>query len=128
MRRGEKPPARYVYDDYGSMVPLGRFSAIAEIKGRKLSGFLAWAIWAVVHVFYLMDLRRKILVSLNWFSAYVSQRRGARIILNDEGVELPEATRTASRRKQVAKSQRAKPDEAKDVKETTQAKRRKVEG
>jgi NADH:ubiquinone reductase (H+-translocating) len=123
MRRGEKPPARYVYNDYGNMVPLGRFSAIAEIKGRKLSGFVAWAIWAAAHIFFLMDLRRKILVSLNWFSAYVTQRRGARIILNEEGVELPEPTRTASRRKRIATTHRTKPEEAKAVKATTRVKR-----
>ncbi|HSP26829.1 MAG TPA: NAD(P)/FAD-dependent oxidoreductase, partial [Saliniramus sp.] len=122
MRRGEKPTERYVYNDYGTMVPLGRFSAIAEIKGRKLTGFIAWAIWAVVHIFYLMDLRRRILVSLNWFSAYVTQRRGSRIILSGEDVELPEATRTASRRKRVAQTQRTKPEDATDVKETTQVK------
>jgi NADH:ubiquinone reductase (H+-translocating) len=123
MRRGEKPPERYVYNDYGNMVPLGRFSAIAEIKGRKLSGFFAWAIWAAAHIFFLMDLRRKILVSLNWFSAYVTQRRGARIILSEEHVELPEATRTASRRKRVAATHRTKPGEAKAVKEKTKVKR-----
>jgi len=123
MRRGEKPPERYVYNDYGTMVPLGRYSAIAEIKGRKLSGFFAWAIWAAAHIFFLMDLRRKILVSLNWFSAYVTQRRGARIILTEQGVELPEPTRTATRRKRVAKTHQAKPGEAKVVKKATQAKR-----
>jgi NADH:ubiquinone reductase (H+-translocating) len=123
MRRGEKAPERYVYNDYGNMVPLGRFSAIAEIKGRKLSGFFAWAIWAAAHIFFLMDLRRKILVSLNWFSAYVTQRRGARIILSEEGVELPEPTRTASRRKRVAATHRTKQNEAKAVKEKTKVKR-----
>jgi len=128
MRRGEKPPERYVYNDYGTMVPLGRFSAIAEIKGRKLSGFVAWAIWAAAHIFFLMDLRRQILVSLNWFSAYVTQRRGARIILNEEGVELPEATRTASRRKRVTQTHQAKPGDAKEVKETTELKREQAKG
>jgi NADH dehydrogenase len=128
MRRGEKPPERYVYNDYGTMVPLGRFSAIAEIKGRKLSGFVAWAIWAAAHIFFLMDLRRRILVSLNWFSAYVTQRRGARIILNEEGVELPEATRTASRRKRVTQTHQAKPGDAKEVKETTELKRAQSKG
>lgn len=121
--RGEKPLARYVYHDYGNMVPLGRFAAIAEIKGRTLSGFIAWAIWAVVHIFFLMDLRRRILVSLNWFSAYVTQRRGARIILGEEGVELPEPTRTASRRKRAENTHPTRLREAKAAKSMARARR-----
>ena len=121
--RGVKPSERYVYNDYGAMVPLGRFSAVAEIKGRRLAGFIAWVIWAAVHIFFLMDLRRRLLVSLNWFSAYVTRRRGARIILSEEGVDLPEPTRTASRRKRLATAQRTKAQEAKMVKQTTRARR-----
>jgi NADH:ubiquinone reductase (H+-translocating) len=110
--RGETPPPRFVYEDYGYMVPLGRFSAIAEIRGRKLSGFLAWAIWAAAHIFFLMDLRRKIIVTLNWFSAYVSRRSGSRIIVSEEGVELPEPTLTSARRKRAQRE-----DEAEDASE-----------
>ncbi len=110
--RGEHPPGRFVYRDYGWMVPLGQYDAVARIRGRKLSGFMAWAIWAATHLFFLMDARRKILVAINWMSAYVTHRRGARIIVTEEGVALPEPTPAAARRKR-----KANPDEPSKPKE-----------
>lgn len=100
-RSGTPLPGPFRYRDYGWMVPLGRFSAIAEIKGMRLSGFIAWAIWALVHVFFLMDLRRRLQVTINWLFSFIGRRRGGRIIVAHAGVELPAPTKAARRHEKL---------------------------
>lgn len=106
-RTGAPVPGPFHYRDYGWMVPLGRFSAIAQIKGMRLSGFIAWAIWAGVHVFFLMDLRRRIQVTINWLFSFIGRRRGARIIVADTGVELPAPTKAARRHERFREIRKA---------------------
>lgn len=100
-RTGAPLPGPFHYRDYGWMVPLGRFSAIAQIKGMRLSGFIAWAIWAMVHVFFLMDLRRRLQVTINWLFSFIGRRRGGRIIVAHAGVELPAPTKAARRHEKM---------------------------
>ncbi len=100
-RTGAPLPDPFHYRDYGWMVPLGRFSAIAQINGMRLSGFVAWTIWALVHVFFLMDLRRRIQVTINWLFSFVGRRRGARIIVAHAETDLPEPTKAARRNRKL---------------------------
>jgi NADH:ubiquinone reductase (H+-translocating) len=92
---GSHRPFRYA--DYGHMVPLGRFSAVAEIKGRRLKGLPAWVVWAAAHIFFLMDWRRRLVVAFTWLWSLATSRTGSRIIINRQGVELPAPTRKAER-------------------------------
>jgi NADH dehydrogenase len=68
------------YRDRGIMATIGRSRAVAQIRDRKLAGFLAWLVWIVVHVVYLIGFRNRLSVLLNWVYGYVTYRRGARII------------------------------------------------
>jgi NADH:ubiquinone reductase (H+-translocating) len=86
--KAERTP--FHYSDYGHMVPLGRFAAIAHVKGWKLSGLIAWLLWAFVHVLFLMDWRRRLMVTLTWIWSLATKRTGSRIIINRDGVELPQ--------------------------------------
>ena len=54
------PPFRY--RDKGNLATIGRAAAVADIKGVKLSGFLAWMTWLVVHLFYLVGFQNRLLV------------------------------------------------------------------
>lgn len=87
--RGEKlsPAGRapFAYRDKGSMATIGRSSAVAEIKGRKLSGYPAWLAWLGVHLLFLIGLRNKFSVLLQWMYAYFTYKRGARIITGVSG-------------------------------------------
>jgi NADH dehydrogenase len=67
------------------MATIGRKRAVAEVGRLKLSGFLAWAAWLMVHIFYLIDFRNRILVLLDWAWAYFSYRRGSRLITGSRG-------------------------------------------
>jgi NADH:quinone reductase (non-electrogenic) len=78
LRGKEAPPFRY--HDKGSLATIGRGAAVADIKGLRLSGFLAWATWLVVHLWYLVGFQNRVLVFIQWFFSFVTRGRGARLI------------------------------------------------
>jgi NADH dehydrogenase len=72
------PPFRY--RDKGNLATIGRASAVADIKGIRLSGLLAWITWLVVHLFYLVGFQNRLLVFIRWCIGYVTRGRGTRLI------------------------------------------------
>lgn len=74
----EVEPFRYL--DKGSMATIGRSRAIAQAGKIRMSGFIAWLAWLVVHVWYLIGFRNRFVVLLTWAWSYVSYKRGARLI------------------------------------------------
>ncbi|MBA3721454.1 MAG: NAD(P)/FAD-dependent oxidoreductase [Parachlamydiaceae bacterium] len=70
----------FVYFDKGMMATIGKNKAIAVVGKRKLSGRLAWLAWCFVHIFYLISFSNRILVILQWFFLYLSNKRRASII------------------------------------------------
>ena len=72
------PPFRY--RSYGNMATIGRGKAVAEIAGLRLSGRVAWLLWGLVHVAFLIGFRNRAAVLLDWMWSYVTFRRGARLI------------------------------------------------
>ena len=77
--RGE-PTLAFHYRDKGMLATIGRNRAIADIGPLHLSGFPAWAIWALVHIATLIGRRNRLTVMLQWMWSYVTRGRGARII------------------------------------------------
>jgi NADH dehydrogenase len=73
-----RPPFKYT--DKGTMATIGRSSAVAWLKGIRLSGFPAWLFWLFVHIVFLIGFRNRVAVLLNWAYAYIGYKRGARII------------------------------------------------
>lgn len=71
---------RFRYRDRGNMATIGRNSAVADIRGLRLTGFVAWLAWAVVHVFNLIGFRNRLVVSIQWLWGYLTFQRGARLI------------------------------------------------
>jgi NADH dehydrogenase len=76
----ERPRETFIYANKGSMATIGRKRAVAELRGFRLSGFVAWLAWLFVHVFYLIDFRNRVVVLLDWAWAYFTYRRGSRLI------------------------------------------------
>lgn len=79
-----KPYAEFRYFDKGNMATIGRSRAIAEIGKLHLSGWLAWVGWLVVHLFFLITFRNRIMVLFNWAWSYFTYQRGARLITGRE--------------------------------------------
>jgi NADH dehydrogenase len=71
---------RFHYVDKGIMATIGRSRAVAQPFGFKLSGFVAWLAWLVVHIWYLIGFRNRLIVMFEWFWAYLTYKRGARLI------------------------------------------------
>ncbi len=71
------------YHDKGLLATIGRAKAVAHVFGRDFSGFLAWALWAGVHIFFLINFRTKLMVVLEWTWAYLFFKRGARLITGE---------------------------------------------
>ncbi|MGC6423805.1 MAG: NAD(P)/FAD-dependent oxidoreductase [Lentimonas sp.] len=67
------------YFDKGTMATIGRSKAIAEVAGLRFTGFIAWVLWLVVHLIFLVGFRNRSSVLLQWAYAYVGYRPGARV-------------------------------------------------
>jgi NADH dehydrogenase len=62
------------------LATIGRARAVANIKGIRFAGFLAWFAWLAIHIFYLIGFRNRFFVLAGWAWHYLTFRRGARII------------------------------------------------
>jgi NADH dehydrogenase FAD-containing subunit len=78
---GASPPPPFRYHHDGSLATIGRNNAVADFGRMTLSGWPAWLVWSLAHIFFLIGFRSRIVVALDWLWAYVTFRRGARIIL-----------------------------------------------
>lgn len=76
----QEPRTPFVYVDKGSMATIGRAAAIAHIGRLNIGGFLAWMLWLLVHIFFLITFRNRIAVLFNWAYQYFTYKRGARLI------------------------------------------------
>lgn len=77
--KGREPKA-FHYFDKGTIATIGWNRAVARIGPLEVSGFIAWAIWALIHVAYLINYRSRFTVMLQWMWAYVTRNRGSRLI------------------------------------------------
>ncbi len=77
----DEPALPFEYRDKGVMAVIGRNAAAARVAGRSFTGFPAWLLWVVVHLFYLIGFRNRLAVMLNWAWDYLFFERVARIVL-----------------------------------------------
>lgn len=68
------------YFNKGYLATIGRRKAVADIKGMKLHGFVAWIMWAAVHIFYLAGFKNRIFVLMNWLINYISYDKSDHLI------------------------------------------------
>jgi len=76
---GKSPKGPFEYHDKGSMATISRFSAVAEIGRFKLEGFIAWVMWLVVHLFYIVGFKSRITTVLHWAVSFVGRGRSERV-------------------------------------------------
>lgn len=74
----ETQPFEYVHK--GSLATIGRARAVADLKFARISGYIAWLAWLLVHIFYLIGFRNRVLVLIQWFWSYLTFKRGTRLI------------------------------------------------
>jgi NADH:quinone reductase (non-electrogenic) len=78
--RNSRIPPSFRYRDKGNLATIGRAAAVADIKGLKLRGFIAWSTWLVIHLWYLVGFQNRILVLIRWSFSFATHGRGARLI------------------------------------------------
>ena len=86
------PPFRY--RDYGTLATIGRKRAVAQLGRVKLSGFLAWVLWSVAHIYYLIGFRNRLVVAMNWAWSYLTFQRGTRLITGITGSRIEDVMHT----------------------------------
>jgi NADH:quinone reductase (non-electrogenic) len=79
---GEASP--FTYRDFGSLATIGRKAAVADFGRFHLTGFLAWLVWSLAHIWFLIGFRNRLVVFMEWAWAYVTYDRGARIITGED--------------------------------------------
>ena len=73
-------PAPFDYHHAGDLATIGRKSAVVKLGPLQLTGFPGWLFWSVIHIYFLIGMRRRFIVALNWLWRYMTFQRGARLI------------------------------------------------
>lgn len=78
--KGASAPPPFAYSNAGNLATIGKRAAIVDFGWIKLKGRIAWWTWGIAHIFFLIGLRNRLAVALNWLWIYVSGHRSARLI------------------------------------------------
>jgi NADH:ubiquinone reductase (H+-translocating) len=77
---GKPAPGPFRYRDFGTMATIGRRAAVADFGWLRMKGTVAWLLWCVVHISFLIGFRNRLVVLLDWLWSYVTFQSGARLI------------------------------------------------
>jgi NADH:ubiquinone reductase (H+-translocating) len=80
----------FIYFDKGSMATIGKAKAIAMFGKLQISGFLAWLMWAFVHIMFLIGFRNRLGVMMEWGATMITGERGVRLITRPIDQEIPQ--------------------------------------
>ncbi|MGC3987449.1 MAG: NAD(P)/FAD-dependent oxidoreductase [Pseudorhodoferax sp.] len=79
-----RPTQPFRYRDWGNLATIGRHSAVADVPTPfgplRFSGYFAWLFWLFVHIFFLIGFRNRLIVLMDWASAYWTSHRHARVV------------------------------------------------
>jgi len=77
---GTKPPKPFWYWDKGDLAIVGRTYAVADLRFARFSGFPAWLLWVVVHIYFLIGFANRFFVLVQWGLAFLTKRRRVRVL------------------------------------------------
>ncbi len=77
---GQTAPPPFAYRHLGELATIGRKSAVVKLGFFQLTGFLGWLFWSAIHIYFLIGLRNRFVVAVNWLWSYMTFQRGARLI------------------------------------------------
>lgn len=103
---GRVAPPPFRYRDRGQLATIGRKAAVIVFKRLRLKGRLAWWIWGIAHIYFLISLRNRLIVATQWLWSYVSFERGARLITG---------TRVRSRSNRTDRADKAPPTDGQEA-------------
>ncbi|HEV7325902.1 MAG TPA: NAD(P)/FAD-dependent oxidoreductase [Bosea sp. (in: a-proteobacteria)] len=77
---GDKVPRPFAYSHAGSLATIGKQAAIIDFGRVKLKGWLAWWLWGLAHIYFLIGVRSRLTVALSWLWIHARDQRSARLI------------------------------------------------
>lgn len=83
---GKRPGEPFRYRDKGSMATISRFSAVVSAGKLKVTGFIAWAMWLVLHLLYIAGFKQRLSTLLHWFISFLTRGRSERVTTNQQMV------------------------------------------
>ncbi len=93
---------RFRYLNKGDLATIGRHKAVAVIAGQQLHGLFAWLTWLFVHILYLVGVRNRVTVFVQWGYQYLTFQRGVRLITGTTVHRLLKASKAAHEKRRVA--------------------------
>ncbi len=86
-RLAGRASSAFRYRHYGLLTTVGRMAAVADLGWLRLGGLVAWWIWLLTHIYFLIGFRNRLVVLIDWAAAYFTYERGARIIVRTDQLE-----------------------------------------
>ena len=77
---GKPAPAPFAYHHDGSLAQIGKRKAVIDFGWIKLRGAIAWWLWGIAHIYFLVGVRSRLSVALNWLWIHTRNQRAARLI------------------------------------------------
>jgi NADH dehydrogenase len=81
---GDAAPRNFRYRNAGNLATIGKRAAVIDFGTIKLHGWLAWWIWGLAHIYFLIGMRNRLAVALSWLWIYVTGNRSACLITQGE--------------------------------------------
>jgi len=72
-----------VFHNRGNTAVIGRHAAVFDFGWAQMKGWLAWGLWALIHVYLLVGFQHRLMVAIQWLWRYVTYERGSRLIAED---------------------------------------------
>jgi NADH:ubiquinone reductase (H+-translocating) len=116
---GNPPPSPFNYFDKGSMAVVGKGFAVLQSGKLRISGFVAWLVWAAVHLQFLATSSLRLSVFLQWKWTSLTGQRGNRLIVSQHGSEVAKPGLDATVKATFAGRQNSGPGRTEDVKKPT---------
>jgi NADH dehydrogenase len=93
---GANPPDSFRYADYGNLATIGHSKAVVDFGRVRLTGFVAWLLWSVAHIYFLIGFRNRFFVAISWAWSYLTYKRGVRLITGDDADAATKKMRDAA--------------------------------
>lgn len=82
--KGDTSPAPFAYDHAGDLATIGKSSAVIDFGWIKFTGWIAWWMWGIAHIYFLLDIKNRIFVAMSWLWIYLTGQRRSRLITHGQ--------------------------------------------
>jgi NADH dehydrogenase len=89
---GRTEAGPFVYTDVGNLATIGRNAAVVQFSKLQLTGFVAWLVWSLAHIYFLIGFRNRVIAVVDWVWTYLTYERSARLITGVRDVSAKKPT------------------------------------